>query len=90
MEIRAANSGGPGGPPGPLGLAIAQDSDPLPVELAWDLMEVTYLWPPLLSGSYHPRYEELVGGGYLGAHVFLQQYRPGPPGAVKRPSRFPT
>jgi hypothetical protein len=39
----------------PLGLAIASDSYPRPVEVAWNLMEVTYLWPPWLSGSYHPR-----------------------------------
>jgi hypothetical protein len=37
------------GPPGPLGLAIASDSDPLPIEFAWDLMEVTYIWPPPLG-----------------------------------------
>jgi hypothetical protein len=44
--IMDANSGGPGGPPGPLGLSIARDSHPLPFEFAWDLVEVTYLWPP--------------------------------------------
>jgi hypothetical protein len=44
--LRDANSGGPGGTRGPLGLAIAYNSYPLPVEFAWDLMEVTYLWPP--------------------------------------------
>jgi hypothetical protein len=25
-------------------------------------MEVTYLWPPWLSGSYHPRFEGCAGG----------------------------
>jgi hypothetical protein len=55
VQARDANSAGPGGPPGPLGLTIASDSDPLPVELVWDLMEVTYRWPPWLSGSYPPR-----------------------------------
>jgi hypothetical protein len=25
------------------------------VEFAWDLMEASYLWPPWLTGSYHPR-----------------------------------
>jgi hypothetical protein len=47
--------GGLGGPPGPLGLAIAYDSRPLFVEFAWHLMEATYLWPPWLSESFHPR-----------------------------------
>ena len=27
----------------------------LPVGFAWDLMKVTYLWPPWLTGSYQPR-----------------------------------
>jgi hypothetical protein len=36
-------------------LAIAYDFYPLPVEFAWDLMEVTYLCYPWLTGSYHPR-----------------------------------
>jgi hypothetical protein len=48
-------SGGQGGPPGPLGLAIPQHSDPHPIALAWELMEAAYLWPPWLTGSYHPR-----------------------------------
>ena len=26
-------------------------------------MEVTYLWPPWLSGSYHPRFELAFSGG---------------------------
>ena len=42
---RAANSGGPGGPPGPLCLAIASESYNLSIEFAWDLMEVTCIWP---------------------------------------------
>jgi hypothetical protein len=41
--------------PGPLGLTISYQSNPLPIEFAWDLMEVTYCWPPWLTGSYHPR-----------------------------------
>jgi hypothetical protein len=54
---RDANSGGP---PGPLGLPIAQHSNPLSIDfawIAWNLMEVTYRLPPWLSlrGSYHPR-----------------------------------
>jgi hypothetical protein len=42
------NSGGPGGLPGPFGLAIPYSiiSNPLSIESARDLMEVTYLWPP--------------------------------------------
>ena len=55
VAVRDANSGGPGEPPGPLGLEIAKDSYPLPIEFAWLLMEVSYLRPPWLSGSYHPR-----------------------------------
>jgi hypothetical protein len=47
--------GGQGGPPGSLGLAIVLDSDPLPLRFARDLMEVTYIWPPWLTGSHHPR-----------------------------------
>ena len=43
---RDANSGGAGGPPGPLGLAIPYDSYPCLVEFASDLMEVTYRWTP--------------------------------------------
>jgi hypothetical protein len=46
---------GPGDPPGRLGLAIPWHSNPLPIEFAWDLMEVTYHRPPWLTGSYHPR-----------------------------------
>jgi hypothetical protein len=34
------------GRPGPLGPAIAYESCPLHNEFAWDLMEITYLWPP--------------------------------------------
>jgi hypothetical protein len=53
---------GSGGPPGPLGRrTISQDSDALPVESAWDLTEVTYRWPPWLTGSYHPRYGRALG-----------------------------
>jgi hypothetical protein len=32
----------------------AKDSYPLHVEFAWDLMEATYLWPPWMTGNYHP------------------------------------
>jgi hypothetical protein len=39
----------------------------------------------MLDQDIQEEYEELVGGGYLGAHVFLQQYCPRRPGAVKRP-----
>jgi hypothetical protein len=33
-----------------------RDSYPLPIEVAWDLLEVTYLRPPWLSESCHPRW----------------------------------
>jgi hypothetical protein len=52
---RDANSRGPGGPPGPLCLAIAYDFYSLPVVFVCDLMEVTILRRPWLSGSHHPR-----------------------------------
>ena len=55
VPVRDADSGGPGGPSSPLGLAIAYDSYPLPIDFAWDLMEVTYIWPPWMTGSCHPR-----------------------------------
>jgi hypothetical protein len=46
--------------PGPLGLAIAYDSYPVHIALAWDLMEVTYICHPWLSESYHPRYAPIL------------------------------
>jgi hypothetical protein len=59
---RAANSGGQGGRPpplqppcGPLTAPRPDDCYPPPIAFARDLMEVTHLRPPWLSGSYHPR-----------------------------------
>jgi hypothetical protein len=46
QRSRAANSVGPGGPPGPSGLTIPSDSHPLPVESACVLVEFTYRRPP--------------------------------------------
>jgi hypothetical protein len=40
---------------GPLGRTIAWDPHPLTIEFARDRMEVTYMWPPWLSGSHRPR-----------------------------------
>ena len=51
----AANSGEPGGASSPLGPAILQESCPVPIEFACDLMGVTYQRPPGLTGNYHPR-----------------------------------
>jgi hypothetical protein len=65
--------GGPGGPPGPLGLAIASDSYPLPSEFAWVRMEVPCLWHPLAERELSPQVRINVkddtvrarpGGGY--------------------------
>ena len=52
---RDANLGGPREPLGSLGLAIPQHSHPLHIGFVWVLTEVTYIWPPWLSGSYHLR-----------------------------------
>jgi hypothetical protein len=45
VHAREANSGGPR-PPGPLALAIVYNPYPLPIESAWNLMEVTRRRPP--------------------------------------------
>jgi hypothetical protein len=47
--------GVPGSRPAPLASRLHRISYPLPIEFAWDLMEVTYILPPWLSESYHPR-----------------------------------
>jgi hypothetical protein len=43
----------------------------LPIEFAWDLMEVTHLWPPLADGGLSPQ----VKAGHLAESVIDQALR---------------
>jgi hypothetical protein len=56
-------SQGRGGRPAPLAARLYSIRTPLPIELARDLMEVAYLWPPWLSGSCHLRLVPSGSGG---------------------------
>jgi hypothetical protein len=49
------SQGGQGGRPARLASRLHRVPTPLPIEFAWGLMAVTYIFPPWLSESYHPR-----------------------------------